>query len=213
MTKPYEIKIIQKQEKKEIIQFMRKYFMPDEPINTSINLVTEDKPFNEPLEEFLIKGYDSGVSLKAVQNGKLIAICISYILEKNEKHEQVESDNKDFMTIYNFLTYVDEHCNAFGEFPECDRAITSPILAVHPSYRGLGIARDMMYRILETGKEKKCGFMVVECSSHFTALALQKLNFECIYRLPYEDYKVDDKIVFKTKPPHNAATVYVKKID
>lgn len=213
MTKPYEIKIIQKEEKEEIVQFMRKYFMPDEPINTSINLVTEEKPFNEPLEEFLVEGYDSGVSLKAVQNGKLIAICISPIVERNKKHEQVKSDNKDFMTILNFFAYVDEHCDAFQEFPDSDTAITITVLAVHPGYRGLGIARDMMMRTLDAGKEKGCGFMVVECSSHFTALALQKLNFECIYRLPYEDYKVDDKIVFNTKPPHNAATVYVKKIN
>ncbi|XP_072396236.1 arylalkylamine N-acetyltransferase 1-like [Diabrotica undecimpunctata] len=208
----YEVRIIQKEDRDDVIQFMRDYFMEDEPINRSINLITKEKPLNVPLEEYLVQDYDNGISTKAVRNGKMIGVCINPILERNKEHEKVESDNKDFLTIYNFLVYMDEHSNAFKQFPGVNKAITVSLVAVDSSCRGMGIAKDLMGRAQAAGKERGCGFMVVECSSRFTALAVKRMGFECIYTLPYKDYKVDGKIVFNTEPPHTEATVYVKKL-
>ncbi|XP_028129560.1 arylalkylamine N-acetyltransferase 1 [Diabrotica virgifera virgifera] len=208
----YEVEIIQKEDRDDVIQFMRDYFMEDEPINTSINLITKEKPVNVPLEEYLVQGYDNGISTKAVRNGKMIGVCINPILERNQEHEKVESDNKDFLTIYNFLVYMDEHSDAFKHFPGVNKAITVSLVAVDSRCRGKGIAKDLMSRALIAGKQLGCGFMVVECSSHYTALAMKRMGFECIYTLPYKNYKVDGKIVFNTDPPHTEATVYVKKL-
>ncbi|XP_072396235.1 arylalkylamine N-acetyltransferase 1-like [Diabrotica undecimpunctata] len=191
---------------------MRDYFMKDEPICRSINLISKEKPVNLPLEEYLLQDYDNGISTKAVKNGKMIGLCINSILERNEEHEKVESDNQDFITIYNFLMHMNDHSEAFKQFPGVNKAITVSILTVDSNYRGMGIAKDLMGRAHLAGKERGCGFMVVECSSHFTALAVKRMGFDCIYTLPYKDYKVDGKIVYNTEPPHTQATVYVKKL-
>lgn len=210
----YELQIIKKEDHKDVVDFVRKNFMKDEPINRAINLITEEKPINEELENFLLRDYASGKSLKVIQNGNIIAVCISSILEKNHTEDDsvIKSENKDFNTIVNFLSYVDKQSDPFKKFPKSNRAISVGIMAVHSNYRGMGIAGRMLDKTWELGKEQKCDFMTVECSSYFTARALEKLGFEQIYRLNYEEYKVNGEIVFKTEPPHVASTVYVKEI-
>jgi arylalkylamine N-acetyltransferase len=54
--------------------------------------------------------------------------------------------------------------------------------------------------------------MTADCTSHFTARALKKLGFECIYSLKYEDYKVNGEVVFTPATPHAAVTVYTQRI-
>lgn len=64
----------------------------------------------------------------------------------------------------------------------------------------------------ELARELGCGLMTADCTSHFTAKALKKLGFDCIYTLNYADYKVNGEVVFKPEPPHAAVTVYAQKI-
>lgn len=65
----------------------------------------------------------------------------------------------------------------------------------------------------EFAKEQGCGFMTVDCTSHFTACALKKLGFELHYSLKYADYKVNGEVMLKPASPHVAVTVYTQRID
>ncbi|CAG9857913.1 unnamed protein product [Phyllotreta striolata] len=216
MTPQFELQIIKPEDRRDVVNFVRKHFMRDEPINRAINLITDEKPINEDLENYLLKDFASGFGLKAVQNGNIVAVSIGSILKRDEREdeddENLQSSNQDFHTIVNFLKYIDRHSNSFDWFPGSRTAITVGILAVHPCCRGMGMAGRLLNKTWELGKEAGCDFMTVECSSYFTARALEKLGFEQIYRLDYKDYKVDGEIVFKTEPPHVASTVYVKKV-
>lgn len=64
----------------------------------------------------------------------------------------------------------------------------------------------------EIAKEVGAGFVTVDCTSHFTALALKKLGFELHYSLKYAEHKENGQVVFKPEPPHEACTVYVQKV-
>lgn len=54
--------------------------------------------------------------------------------------------------------------------------------------------------------------MVVVCTSNYSARAIKRLGFECVYSLNYKDYKVNGETVFSPEQPHAAVTVYVQKI-
>lgn len=56
----------------------------------------------------------------------------------------------------------------------------------------------------------ECQMIYVECTSHFSAKAVERLGFKCIHSLEYTDY-VNEKgeIVFNTHFPHRSAKVYV----
>lgn len=62
----------------------------------------------------------------------------------------------------------------------------------------------------EFALKMRCQMVYVECTSHFSAKAVERLGFECIYSLDYSDH-VNEKgeIVFKTISPHKGAKVYV----
>jgi len=54
----------------------------------------------------------------------------------------------------------------------------------------------------------------VECSSHFSASAAEKLGFQCIYSLYYEEYKNEKgEVIFNPLPPHKQFKVYVTPIE
>ncbi|XP_074042780.1 arylalkylamine N-acetyltransferase 1-like isoform X2 [Leptinotarsa decemlineata] len=208
----FEIKEAKTEDRERILQFLRIFFFKDEPCNAYLKVVTEENPINEDLETFSMNGFDNGLSLLAIHEGKLIGVCLNAILEKGQKKSMKCKDEK-FSKILNLFNYVGSQVNIFDKYPECDRGVAIGIVSVDESYRGKGIAKKLMEKTRQIGKERGCGFITVDCTSHFTACAVKRLGFELYYSLNYEDYKVDGQVVLKPQEPHRAFTVYTKKID
>lgn len=58
--------------------------------------------------------------------------------------------------------------------------------------------------------EKGYKVIDVECSSQYSANAVEKCGFECIYSMPYSHYLDENgEVVFKTQPPHTDIKIYV----
>ncbi|KAG5867782.1 hypothetical protein JTB14_032286 [Gonioctena quinquepunctata] len=90
--------------------------------------------------------------------------------------------------------------------------LTCALFLLNTKSEGKGIAKELVNRTSEIGKNQGCGFMLLDCTSHFTALVAKKLGFELIYSLNYGDYKVNKEVVLKPEPPHTAVTVYTRRI-
>ncbi|RZB38781.1 dopamine N acetyltransferase, partial [Asbolus verrucosus] len=211
---PYDIEVIDDGDKEEVLQFLRTFFIRDEPLNFSLGLL-EGRATCAELEDYSIKDLNSGLNLKAVSNGKIIGVCLNGILNKGyvDEIEEACCEDKKFAKILKLLDHVAVQSNIFSHFPEIDKAMTVKILSVDSSWRGRGIAKDLMNRTRELARELGCGIMTVDCTSHFTARALKKLGFECIYSLKYEDYKINGEVVFTPEKPHAAVTVYTQRIE
>jgi len=53
----------------------------------------------------------------------------------------------------------------------------------------------------------------VGCSSNFSASAAERLGFQCIYSLHYEEYKNEKgEVIFNSLPPHTQFKMYVISI-
>lgn len=74
------------------------------------------------------------------------------------------------------------------------------------------IFSDIFYVNREIARREGFGLVRADCTSYYSAKALAKLGFECVYTLQYCDYKEDDEIVFKPDPPHNEIKIYVQEI-
>ena len=64
----------------------------------------------------------------------------------------------------------------------------------------------------EIARDNGIKIMRVDCTSHYSARAIAKLGFQCIYTLKYEDYKVNGEVVFKPKHPHNEVKIYLQLV-
>lgn len=129
----------------ETLQFLRKFFIRDEPLNYSLGLLEGRSKCNE-LEEFCVKELDNGINLKAVSNGKIIGLCFNGILTKGyiDEIEEVDCPDKKFEKILKLLDHVAVESNVFGKFEDCDKALTVKILSVDSAWRGRGIAKELM---------------------------------------------------------------------
>ncbi|CAG9821516.1 unnamed protein product [Phaedon cochleariae] len=208
----YDIRIAKTEDRDAIAQFLRTYFYKDEPLNKFLEIVSEENPINHDLEAFAMADFDNGISLMAFRQGKLIAVCLNFILHRGKK-EHFHCEDEKFSKIVGMLEYVEEKSDPFQKYPGCDKAVSVGIVSVDDSCRGKGVAKKLIEKTGELGKQNGCGFLVVDCSSHFTACAVKKLGFEMIYSLDYADYKVNGEVVLCPEPPHKAVTVYTKKID
>lgn len=64
----------------------------------------------------------------------------------------------------------------------------------------------------EIAKEQGCGLIRIDCSSAISAKVVEKLGYECIYKLKYEDYKRNGITVFNPEFPHTEVKVYIKRV-
>lgn len=77
-------------------------------------------------------------------------------------------------------------------------------------YKSVIINNVCLYYYREMALEASCQLIYVECTSHFSAKAVERLGFQCIYSLAYADYVNEQgEMVFKTNSPHRLAKVYV----
>ncbi|KAJ8913024.1 hypothetical protein NQ315_002039, partial [Exocentrus adspersus] len=212
---PYEIQIATEDDRESILNFLQTFFFRDEPLNSYLGIITEETPRCLDLENFSLKELNNGVNLKAVYNGKIIGVSLNGILERGwlGKDDPYKHGDTKFGIILDLLERVARESDPFKKYPDCEKAMTVKILSVDGTYRGKGIAKALMAKTRELAKEHGCGFMSVDCTSHFTACALKNLGFELHYSLKYVDHKVNGEVVLNPAPPHVAVTVYTQKID
>ncbi|KAH1019877.1 hypothetical protein HUJ04_009628 [Dendroctonus ponderosae] len=213
--KEYDIVLAGEKDREDVLNFLRQFFFKDEPLNKFLGLISEQTPRCFDLEAFATKELDNELNLKAVHNGKTIGICLNGLIKRgylDKGDDGLKITDQKFSKIVRLLDRVAAESDVFSRFPDCDKAMTVKILSVDGAYRGQGIAKELMNKTRELAKELGTGFMTVECTSHFTALALKKLGFELHYALKYADHKENGKTVFQPEPPYEACTVYVQKI-
>lgn len=139
----FEVRIATDADKNRMVEFLRKFFFRDEPLNKYLRLITKEKPTNKDLERFACS--DMGdPSIIAELDGKLIGVCLNGILTKESKEDDFVPKDKKFGKIFNLLNYVAEQSDPFKHFPGAEKAMTLKIISVDDSYRGKGIAKQLM---------------------------------------------------------------------
>ncbi|XP_017786621.1 PREDICTED: dopamine N-acetyltransferase-like isoform X2 [Nicrophorus vespilloides] len=213
-VEPYDIQIITKPDVEKVIGFLRKFFFRDEPLNVNVKLLEGDDATCLELEEFSVKSIKDGLSLMAVsESGKVVGVCLNGAMRRNDVEEDEEDcPNEKFAKILNLLETVDKQADIFGKFPDVNSVMNVKILSVDTTWRGRGIAKQLMDRTRDMAREQGYGIMRVDCTSNFSARAIARLGFECVYTLKYADHKVDGQVVFEPEHPHTEVAVYIQRI-
>jgi len=211
----YNIVPITTEDTNIVIDFLRKFFFRDEPLILAINMLDDIESLSK-LENYCFHFVNNGIGFKAISsNGELMGVVLNSITYKSDNEDNNESeegpeDNTKFKIITTFLDKVEREANVFKKYPNVDRIMDIKIISVDKSFRGLGVCKALFDKTIEVSKEKECPIIYVECSSHFSAKAAERLGFTCIYTLYFQDYVNENgEVIFKTNPPHNASKVYV----
>ncbi|XP_065160997.1 arylalkylamine N-acetyltransferase 1-like isoform X3 [Atheta coriaria] len=212
-TEPYEIKYVTQADYPRVLHHLQRFFFKDEPLNVSINLLGGKNTCPE-LEDFSKKCLDHGCSYMAVSSSdEVVGVSVNAVDRPSDGQEEAEDcGNPKFQKIINLLMTIDCEVDIFNRYKDVNSVMNCKILSVDSTWRGRGIAKQLLDKTRDVARQQGQQLMRVDCTSHYSAKAIARLGFECIYTKQYADYKVDCEAVFTPEPPHTEVAVYVQAI-
>ncbi|XP_058820401.1 arylalkylamine N-acetyltransferase 1 isoform X2 [Topomyia yanbarensis] len=206
------IELITEDDAEDVLKLLKKFFFKDEPLNTFVEL-GECKE----LEKYSTKCLHEHCSFKAVNSrGEIVGVNINGLINRPTDEPQPKladgCEHPKFKMIMALMDYVDERFNIFDLHKDIDRLLDVKIMSVDTRYRGMGIAGKLTDRTMECVKEKNIKLVHVLCSSHYSARVMEKMGFEEVYNLPYQDYLVNGEQVLNPEKPHTAVRILVKRL-
>ena len=87
------------------------------------------------------------------------------------------------------------------------------MLAVHPSARGQGLARDMIERSVQLAKCLGYKMCKTEATGDYSRRAFLKAGFELVAECDYNDFAQDGERVFQDINNHKGVALLIKILD
>ncbi|XP_071178086.1 arylalkylamine N-acetyltransferase 1-like [Mytilus edulis] len=199
-----------------LILFLKENFWPDEPLWKSLGLQIDE----EVTRRFASHVKDN-LSILLVSNtsGEIIGCRTMFLDTLNEANDKADDTgiqqikNEKLKKVRTFLGHKWRERDVFQHFG-VTRAMHFLALAIHKKYRGRGIASKLMQASLAFCKE--LGFtpvcIVGECTSEISQKIFEKFDFENVYTVRYDEYKVNDEIVFTNTGDNKTAKFFVKQL-
>ncbi|XP_060819095.1 arylalkylamine N-acetyltransferase 1-like isoform X1 [Bombus pascuorum] len=212
----FQIELVTKNDKLRVLNFLRKFFFRDEPLNQSVQLLPEREYTCRELENYSLTSFENNLNLMAVlPNGTLVGVILNGKMDPpndEEPHYVTTCRNQKFKKILQLLHYVDRNVNRDDKFRGLD-VLEIKIISVDSDWRGKGVGKALLERTLEIGKEKGFHVARADCSSCFSGKLCARMGFERIYELKYADYLDEDgNPVFTPAFPHTEIVSYIKRL-
>ncbi|CAC5397062.1 unnamed protein product [Mytilus coruscus] len=195
-----------------LILFLKENFWIDEPLCKSLGLkVCEDTTRRTASR------LKDNLSILMVSNttGDIIGcrtMCIETLNEADDT-AVLQIQNENLKKIRTFLAHKSEENNVFKHFG-VKKAVHFLHLSTGKNYQGRGIASKLMQASLAFCKE--LGFTQVcvagDCTSNISQKIFEKFDFENLYTVRYDEYKVNDEIVFTNMGDNKVAKFFVKQL-
>ncbi|KAJ9582193.1 hypothetical protein L9F63_003459 [Diploptera punctata] len=198
-----------------VLDFLRQNFYNEEPLNAAMN--NESNNLSKADEEHTLELLQEDMSLLAVNDDEdLIGICLSGLVT-NKEAETMEGladtcSCERFSKLLHFLAYVEQQSNIWTKSGvTCGLSVQA--LAVTQAARGYGVGRALLETTRQLAKDEGYSLFRVDCSSYFSARLAEEIGMECVFSLPFSQYKDKDGCqVFKVKSPNNHMKIYIQKL-
>lgn len=196
-----------------ICLFLRENYYPSEPINIAMGV---DSGHSIADETHLLDFIKEGTSLLAVATTPqktLLGVSINGEIFSDENMIEVVS-NCTCERYAKFLRFIEsvDRCSDFWNRVTVERALSSEALAVLGSVRGLGVGKALLEKTLQVAKDGGFPLLRVDCSSYYSAKLAEQMGLECIYSIPYAEYKNEDGCqIFDPPSPHVEYKLFIHK--
>ncbi|XP_034476367.1 dopamine N-acetyltransferase isoform X2 [Drosophila innubila] len=210
----YTIELVKAEDFEAVLNMLKTFFFKDEPLNTFLNLGECIE-----LENYSMKSLKDNCSYKAInKNGEIIGVFINGLLRRPAATDAPPEKAADgcehhkFKKILGLMDHVEEKFNIFDLYPNENVILDGKIISVNSNYRGMGIAGKLTERAYEYMRANQISVYHVMCTSHYSAVVMEKLGFHEVFNLKFADYKKDDEVVFKPAIPHVGVRILCKEL-
>ncbi|CAI6364328.1 unnamed protein product [Macrosiphum euphorbiae] len=150
----------------------------------------------------------------SAETGEMMGVSLNTTLCRDNEIKKYSDENNDKSSKFNdikvFLDKAEQDIDVFGQYPNIDHIMELSIITVKEAYRRQGVCKALIDKSKELALKLGFQMIYVECCSHFTAIAVERFEFQCIYSLSYTDYvNKQGDVVFKTQSPHKYFKVHV----
>lgn len=191
-----------------VVDFSRQYFLQDEPLCRSIGL-----QWNPASESFVRHAINQEISVMAVdtsKDNKIVGVRAHRVVKRDEKDSWDPPEEQSTKKIFDFVDYAYKQFDPWSKFQEIDSLIDCKFLAVHRDYRGRNLSVRMMEFMFEFMRREKIPLVFVLVSGKFSRAVMEKLDFENVFEMSYEDYRVDGQRVFYPENIHKGFAILLK---
>ncbi|CAG4953125.1 arylalkylamine N-acetyltransferase 1-like [Colias croceus] len=213
-SKPaYSLRKLTTNDKDAVIDFLRRYFFRDEPLNQTINLLETPESRCFELEDYAASTLQDGVSIAVVdEDGKFVGMVINGIAKRDEVDYTDKSEDcphPKFKRILKLLSHLDREARIWDKLPtSCDTVLEIRIASTHPDWRGRGLMRILCEESERLAREIGASASRIDTTSAFSAAAAERLNYKNVYSVLYSELPYAPQ----PDPPHLEARVYIKQL-
>ncbi|GFG32439.1 hypothetical protein Cfor_02537 [Coptotermes formosanus] len=213
MEEDYDIVTASGEDQDSIAEFLRQAFYRHEPINVSVG-APPDRPINAI---FALQLLSEGKSLLAVsRNGRrILGFCANTEIRPNANDnstKQTTFTEPTYNKIFAFFDKIEGSADIWKK-TDAHRAMCIRVLGVDPAVCGRGIGRRLMEATRHKARSEGYPLLCIMCTSYYSAKIARAIGMQCVYSLPYSEYKGEDgNAVFKPPQPHTDVTVFLQKL-
>lgn len=165
---------------KDVLDFIRYHFKPDEPMGRSIAHVF---PWNDELEGLWSSVLQQNVSLILSSDSPedVVAVCVSAIFKKNKPGYQTTAKSEGLKKMLHMLMTLGSMCDVYKHYG-VDEYISFVALGVHRDYRrrGVGLKVQKAAVAMATNFEIRPVLLEAEGTSMFSQMIYEKLGFDIL---------------------------------
>ncbi|KAI5643304.1 hypothetical protein NE865_04722 [Phthorimaea operculella] len=209
----YSVRKLYPDDKEPVLEFLRRFFFRDEPMNLAVQLLETPESRCQELEDYAVSSLEEEVSVAAYDDqGEMVGVILNGIARREEVDYTDKSDecaNKKFARILKVLGHLDREAKIWEKLPaSCHTALEVRIASTHSDWRGRGLMRALCEESERLAKSVGASAMRMDTTSAFSAAAAERLGYKSVYRVLYAD------LPYAPQPeaPHLEARVYIKEI-
>lgn len=213
MAPLFTLRKLTPKDKEAALDFLRRFFFLDEPLNQTINLLETPESRCYELEDYAASSLADGVSVAAVdKNGDFVGIVINGLSRRDEvdyTDKSADCPDPKFRVILKFLSDLDRQARIWDKLPlSCHTVLEVRIASTHSDWRGRGLMRALCEESERIAKDIGAGALRMDTTSAFSAAVAERLKYKNVYDVLYSDMPDAPH----PEPPHLEARVYIKEL-
>jgi ribosomal protein S18 acetylase RimI-like enzyme len=213
MEEDYDIISATEESKDNIVEFLRRVFYKHEPINVAVG-APPDRPINSIVPLLYLSERKSLIAVS--RNGRrILGFCGNTVITPNRTENIMQRtiyNEPSYNIILEFYCKIEDSADIWIK-TGADLAMSICHLGVDPAEGGRGIGRRLMEASRHLARSEGYPLLHIVCTSYYSAKIARAIGMQCVYSLPYAEYKdKDGNPVFTPQQPHTDVAVFVQKL-
>ncbi|KRK06081.1 arylalkylamine N-acetyltransferase 1 isoform X2 [Drosophila yakuba] len=207
-----EYKMIGPEHCDQVLEHLRRNFFADEPLNKAAGLCQNGSSCaaleSHCAEAILDRMSVMAVDAKEQEQGvcKVVGVVLNGILKPGDTAKALSkldtNDDAGFRKIFDLLHRHNLKYNLFEHF-DVACMFDVRILSVDSSYRGQGIANELVKRSVAVARKNGFRLLKADATGIFSQKIFRSHGFEVFSEQPYSKYTdVDGRVILPVEAPH-----------